>query len=382
MSFDFSSFSSDELQQVLDNDIFRAMVNAMPIGIAFLKAVRNHDDTVIGFDFTYRNLVADLHPAKTPLANHIAPSHPMFDPLLRVIDTGRSEEFTNDDWDDQLEDSVKQTRYTARKFNDGVVLTSIENTDAKKAEQKISSLNKSLKTKNRELQSLNNELKTFTSIAAFDYKDTLKTLYTNLEYIISHDARNFSNTGRANLRKAQTAIQKMKLLTDDIVAFSNIQVLGNNIVPVDLNTVLADVSKELDEKMHQPEITFEKESLPVVNGYPFLIDLLFFHLLDNALKFRSPDRPCEIKVTYHLTKERNTDHEMHQISFIDNGIGFEQEEADKIFEMFYRIHDKKYKGSGIGLAICKKIMTLHGGTMAVESEPGKGSAFCCFFPVG
>jgi signal transduction histidine kinase len=276
MSFDFSSFSSDELQQVLNNDIFRAMVNAMPIGIAFLKAVRDKDGKVIGFDFTYRNLVADSHPGEAPVVNHVAPSHPMFEPLFRVIDTGRSEEFTNEDWDDQLEDSVKQTRYTARKFNDGVVLTSIENTNTKKAEQKISSLNKSLKTKNRELQSLNNELKTFTSIAAFDYKDTLKTLYTNLEYIISHDARNFSNTGRANLRKAQTAIQKMKLLTDDIVAFSNIQVLGNNIVPVDLNAVLVDVSKELDEKMRQPEIIFEKESLPVVNGYPFLIDLLFF----------------------------------------------------------------------------------------------------------
>jgi signal transduction histidine kinase len=375
MSFDFSSFSSDELQKVLNNDIFRAMVNAMPIGIAFLKATRDKHKAIIGFDFTYRNLVADVTPDGKTAETHIDAAHPLFNVLLRVTNSGVPEDFTSDDSND---DNHKQTRYTARKFNDGVVLTSIENTDTSKAEQKIISLNKSLKTKNRELQSLNNELKTFTSIAAFDYKDTLKTLYTNLEYIISHDARNFSNTGRANLRKAQTAIQKMKLLTDDIVAFSNIQVLDDNASPVDLNKVLKDVTKELDEKMF--EVTFEKENLPVVNGYPFLIDLLFFHILDNALKFRSPDRPCHIRVSHHITKERNTDHDMHQISFIDNGIGFEQEEADKIFEMFYRIHDKKYKGSGIGLAICKKIMTLHGGTMAVESEPGKGSAFCCFFP--
>jgi signal transduction histidine kinase len=69
---------------------------------------------------------------------------------------------------------------------------------------------------------------------------------------------------------------------------------------------------------------------------------------------------------------------MHQISFIDNGIGFDQEEADKIFEMFYRINDKKYKGSGIGLAICKKIMTLHGGTMAVESASERVRHFVVF----
>lgn len=374
----FTSFSSVELEQLINNEIFRAMINVLPIGIAFLEADRDNDNAIVGFDYAYRNKVADLLPNGEIAPLHLDSTHDLFDVFQRVTVSGTSEDFTINPDSSSDEANQKQIRYVVRKFNDGVVLTSIENIDRAKAEQKIIRLNKSLKHKNRELQSVNSELKTFTSIAAVDYKDTLTTLYTNLEYIISNDARNFSNTGRANLRKAQTAIQKMKLLTDDVLSYSNVQVVDNKLSAVDLNKVLKDVTLRLDSKLH--DVTLEKDALPIVDGYANLIELLFFHLIDNALKFGCLDRSCKIKISHHLTKERHTDHDMHQISFIDNGIGFEQEEAEKIFEMFYRIHDKKYKGSGIGLAICKKIMTLHGGTMAVESHPEKGTAFCCFFP--
>jgi PAS domain S-box-containing protein len=249
------------------------------------------------------------------------------------------------------------------------------------ADEKIHILNKSLTEKNRELRALNNELKTFTSVAAYDYKDTLQHLYTNLEFIISRDAQNLSNTGKANLRKAQTAIQKMKLLTDDIVEFSKIRTPDENPTQVDLNETFNAAFEELAEKIAVSSPQINKENLPTITGYPFLLELLFYHLLDNAVKFRHPDVPLKITITHSLSKDKHTEQEVHAISFADNGIGFPQEEASKIFEMFYRIHDKKYKGSGIGLAICKKIADLHGGTMAIESEPDKGTTVCCFFPI-
>jgi PAS domain S-box-containing protein len=249
------------------------------------------------------------------------------------------------------------------------------------ADEKIHSLNKSLTEKNRELRALNNELKTFTSVAAYDYKDTLQTLYTNLEFIISRDAQNLSNAGKANLRKAQTAIQKMKLLTDDIVEFSKIRTPDESPSAVDLNETIDSAFDELSEKMAQAAPVVEKEKLPIVNGYPFLLDLLFYHLFDNAIKFRNPEEQLKIEISHSISTDRHTGHDVHSISIADNGIGFEQDEAAKIFEMFYRIHGKKYRGSGIGLAICKKITDLHGGTMAIESEPGKGTTVCCFFPI-
>ncbi len=249
------------------------------------------------------------------------------------------------------------------------------------ADEKIHQLNKSLTEKNRELRALANELKTFTTVAAYDYKDTLQNLYTNLEFIISRDAQNLSNTGKANLRKAQTAIQKMKLLTDDIVAFSKIRMPDENPSQVDLNETINSALDELSEKMIPAQPTIDNEELPKIKGYPFLLDLLFYHLLDNAIKFRNPDIPLKITISHSLSKDKHTEQEVHAISVADNGIGFPQEEATRIFEMFYRIHDKKYKGSGIGLAVCKKIADLHGGTMAIESEPGKGTTVCCFFPI-
>ncbi len=249
------------------------------------------------------------------------------------------------------------------------------------SEDQIHSLNKSLTEKNRELRSLNSELKTFTTIAAYDYKDTLQNLYTNLEYIISREAQNLSNTGKANLRKAQTAIQKMKLLTDDIVEFSKIRTPDEKPASVDLDDIFANVMDELNEKIQASGAVIEKEKMPSITGYPFLLDLLFWHLLDNAIKFRYPDKTPHILIRHHISTERGTTNGLHQITITDNGIGFPQEEAARIFQMFYRIHDKKYKGSGIGLAICKKITDLHGGTMAVESQPGKGTSICCFFPV-
>ncbi len=235
--------------------------------------------------------------------------------------------------------------------------------------------------KNRELESINNELKTFTSIAAYDYKETLQQLYVNFEFIISRDVKNLSDSGKANIRKAQAAIQKMKLLTDDIVSFSRLQELDPVLSDIDLNSILKETIIEVQEKYDNTDMGVESDIFPTIKGFPMLIHLLFFHLLGNAIKFRHSERPLQIKLTYEVKKDRHLGTDMHQISFSDNGIGFPQEEASKIIKMFYRIHDRKYKGSGVGLAICKKIIDLHGGTMAIESHADKGTMICCFFPI-
>jgi PAS domain S-box-containing protein len=249
----------------------------------------------------------------------------------------------------------------------------------KQSEEKIHVLNKSLRDKNRALRSLNNEMKTFTSIAASDFKDTLQILYTNLEYIIVRDAQNLSNTGKANLRKAQTAIQKMKLLTDDIINFSRLQTMDDDSSWVDLNIIVDKVKSELADKISESNAQIECEKLPVIPGYPFLLALLFHQLLDNAIKFRKNDEQLRIHITYNIMEK--SDGNLHKVSVSDNGIGFAKEEAEKVFDMFYKLHDKTaYKGSGTGLAVSRKIVELHNGTIVTESEPGKGTTICCFFP--
>jgi PAS domain S-box-containing protein len=251
-------------------------------------------------------------------------------------------------------------------------------TERKLAAEEIGLLNDKLREKNRDLQSINDELKTFTSIAASDYKQTLQTLYTNLEYIISNDARNFSNTGKANLRKAQTAIQKMKLLTDDIVSFSKIQSMDTTPMLTDLNVVIANVREELAGRIAGAQATFEVEQLPTIMGYPLLLDLLFFHIIDNALKFRRENEAPHITISC-TTRQQDSKEAQYLISVSDDGMGIPADQTENIFQMFYRLHDKQFKGSGIGLAICRKIMDHHRGSIAVESIEGQHTKVTCSF---
>lgn len=273
-----------------------------------------------------------------------------------------------------------------RRDADGVPIEKIgishDITAAKEAEEKIHALNKTLMSKNRELETLNSELKTFNNIAANDYKETLRTLYTNLEYIIKNDAANLSDGGKGNIRKAQTAIQKMKLLTDDIVAFSRIPTLDGSITTVDLNEIMQSVLSDLDDKIAETGASIQASNLPVIQGFPLLLSLLFYHLLDNAIKFRSSNA-LEISVSgKELAPTAAGSHEMRfEIQFTDNGIGFDPKQAEKIFSIFYRLHERsEYRGSGIGLAVCRKIMALHGGYITAEGQPGSGTTIKCFFP--
>jgi len=127
-----------------------------------------------------------------------------------------------------------------------------------------------------------------------------------------------------------------------------------------------------------------------IKGYPNLLSLLFYHLLDNAIKFRKPNTQPVIEIQYSNIEGTNINHAdadaaltYFVVSIADNGIGMECLEKEKLFTMFYKGHDKtKYKGSGIGLAICKKIMDLHNGFITVEArEQGEGAIFRCFFPL-
>jgi PAS domain S-box-containing protein len=268
-----------------------------------------------------------------------------------------------------------------------VIGVDLDVTDQVKAADEINELNRILTVKNKDLQTLNNELKTFNTVASRDYKETIQTLYTNLEYIVSNDARNLSDTSKANIRRAQAAIQKMKLLTEDINAYLRIYDLGINKTLIDPNSIVAEVLFRMKGKIEQAGATIEVSNLPSLYADPLLFSLLIGHLFDNALKFRKLVVPSDIKVRYSQADEMNAVEEAIKnipytiISVFDNGIGFPEEDSEKLFDIFVRLENRgKYKGSGIGLAVCKKIMSMHGGFIIAESSLSVGSTFSCYFP--
>ena len=251
--------------------------------------------------------------------------------------------------------------------------------------QKIMDLNESLLTMNKELNSLNSELRSFNSITANNYSEVLRHVYINLETIITSDARHLSDSGRANIRRAQSAVQKMKLLTNDIHNYLELYDAGIKKELISPKINLQDIIKLIKEKIEEANAKIEIEELPVLSADPILFSRLLTNLIDNSIKFRKPGEDPVVKIKHTKINELKnlpvplTGMPYKIITVTDNGIGFET--TDKIFELFTQLpHDVKHKGSGMGLAICKKIMEIHGGYITAEAEPGKGASFHCFFP--
>jgi signal transduction histidine kinase len=196
-----------------------------------------------------------------------------------------------------------------------------------------------------------------------------------------------SHEGRANVRRAQGAIQRMKLLTEDILAYSGINALETEKSTVDLYILTTEVKKELLKKMEEDQIEVDCKNMPEIEGYPMLISLLFHHLLDHAIKSKKKDSALNIHISCDERYGRDIPHPQASASMKysvveikDNGMGFEPQQAESLFNIFDRSYESSRKGSGIGLAIAKKIMDMHGGFIYAVGDPGNGAAFYCCFP--
>jgi signal transduction histidine kinase len=163
--------------------------------------------------------------------------------------------------------------------------------------------------------------------------------------------------------------------------------LGINKTLIDPNNIVTEVLFRMKGKIEQAGATVEVDTLPPLYADPLLFSILITHLLDNALKFRKLIVSSNIKVKYSQADEMNTVEEAIKnmpytiITVFDNGIGFPEEESERLFDLFFRLENRgRYRGSGIGLAVCKKIMTMHAGFISAESTISVGTTFSCYFP--
>ena len=245
-----------------------------------------------------------------------------------------------------------------------------------------------LEERNFELERNNEELSAFNHVASHDLQEPLRKIQTFLSRLEEKEKDNLSDAGKKYMQRIVTAAARMRLLIDDLLQYSRTNKSDQAIENVDLNEIFENAKLHLSEEIKDKKALITSEDLPNGLVIPFQMQQLFTNLLGNALKYSKEDVTPHIKVAY--SKIKSTDDSRldpkksdyyHKIEFKDNGIGFEQEYADKIFELFNRLHNRDaYSGTGIGLSICKKIVENHKGIIYATGIPNQGSTFTILLP--
>ncbi len=226
------------------------------------------------------------------------------------------------------------------------------------------------------LERSNRELQDFAYIASHDLQEPLRKIVAFGDRL-SHHADALDEKGRDYLLRMQKAAVRMQQFIDDLLQYSRIMTRPQPFEAIDLKVPVQQAILDLEECFVAEDCHIIMDELPVIEADPVQMQLLFKNLISNAIKFRRPEEKPLIKVSYRYADDYSV-----LIEVQDNGIGFDERYKDRLFKPFSRLHGKsEYPGTGMGLAICDKIVKRHGGSIDVKSELGKGTTFLIALPV-
>ncbi len=261
-------------------------------------------------------------------------------------------------------------------------------TEKKKADDKLKLNALELEQKNAELEKMNQELQSFAYISSHDLQEPLRKIQTFASLIMEKEFENLTDSGKDKFKRMQNAAQRMQTLINDLLSYSRTNVQERVFEKTDLSQIISEVKDDLKEELEQKHATVVSYRNCEVNIIPFQFRQLLYNLISNSLKFSYPDIPPRIEIKSRIAKAEDLDHNTLKkdtnychITITDNGIGFEQQYSAKMFEVFQRLHGKlEYTGTGIGLAIVKKIVENHNGFITATGEKNKGATFDIYIP--
>lgn len=245
-------------------------------------------------------------------------------------------------------------------------------TDRVMAEQRADELMEELKRSNQDLEQ-------FAYVASHDLQEPLRAVTGSVQLLARRYKGKLDSEADEFIGFAVDGTRRMKTLIVDLLAYSRVSSRGSPFAPVDANAVLAQAIVNLKTAIEVNNAEIAYDPLPVVFGDAGQLALVFQNLISNAIKFRQSDKTPAI----NISAQRLKNDEMWQFAVRDNGIGIEKRHADRVFVVFQRLHTiDEYPGTGMGLALCKKIIGRHGGRIWLDSTPGKGSTFYFTLPSG
>lgn len=245
-----------------------------------------------------------------------------------------------------------------------------------------------LEAQNRILEANNRELEAFNYVASHDLQEPLRKIETFISRLADKDENNLSESGKTYLERIRFSAARMRNLINDLLNFSRNTKVDQEMERLDLNKILEGARLDLENVIKETQAQINSMPLPEIRGVDFQMQQLFVNIIGNSLKYRAATRTPRIDITCTeiiITTEYSVQNlptgKYYKIIFEDNGIGFEQQYADRIFALFNRLHGKtEYEGTGIGLAICKKIVENHKGAIHAEGRPGMGAKLTVILP--
>lgn len=226
-----------------------------------------------------------------------------------------------------------------------------------------------------ELQRSNSELQEFAFVASHDLQEPLRKITAFGERLREHSASALDERSLDYLARMENAATRMSRLIEGLLQYSRLSTRAEAFQSVDLAQLVLGVMGDLEQRIRESQAEVRIGVLPRVNGDAIQLRQLLQNLLANALKFHAPGARPRVVI------DAVRDNRGWQVRIADNGIGFEEVYLDRIFRPFQRLHGRnEYEGSGMGLAICRKIVQRHGATLTAHSQPGQGATFCVFFP--
>ncbi|ATL46469.1 hypothetical protein COR50_04360 [Chitinophaga caeni] len=257
-------------------------------------------------------------------------------------------------------------------------------------ESKMRSYQRELQENITLLHKSNQALEQFAYVASHDLQEPLRKISTFSDRLQMKYRENLPPEGQQMIDRMLVAVDRMRTLIQDLLVFSRSgRITRENMDEVHLSQVLQEVLSDLELALHEKQAIVTNNTLPTIIGHKTSLHQLFQNLISNAIKFASPHRALTINISSEtlsgaetgIMPENLKDHLFCRITIEDNGIGFDQAYAERIFMIFQRLHGvSEYQGTGIGLAICKKIVDAHHGMISAYGYPGKGALFVILLP--
>lgn len=371
---------ADQVQQILDHAL---------TAIAHYEAIRDEAGKIIDFYFRSFNRTAEQMTglkAADVVGGRMLQMFPevgrsgLFEKWVELVETGVPTRFQSHYNDGNIE-LWYDTQAT--KWGDGFIQSYIDVSPMMQTQRELERLN-------RDLTRSNDNLQQFAFAASHDLQEPLRKIQSFSSLIEEQHRHQLDERGLDLFRRMKLAAQRMAVLVKDLLFFSRLTTQPDEYEPVSLSDITRDVLSDLELAIQESSATFKIDELTVVRGNARQLTQLFQNLISNAIKFRHPDRPPTVEITSRLATpdeiaaiddlDRNRTYTLIRIE--DNGIGFNEQYADRIFGLFQRLHGRnEYDGSGIGLTLAQKVVHNHNGHIRAYGREGEGSSFVVLLPV-